>query len=111
MLNETVTTTLRNRAAMKKQPHPAVADYDDKAHKRSYRAVEKDDHPSVGKVGGEREQVEIGPDIQRGREAGTPHTFDRPSAKGSHGYGHAATARAGALRLSGDRGAHRIGKR
>ncbi len=87
-----------------KNPGP----YQDDAHKRSYSAVEKDDAKSTGSVGGVAEHVEIGPDIHRGRVA---HSFDRPSAKGSSGYGHAASARVGALRLSGDRGAHRIGKR
>ena len=70
--------------------------------------MEKDDAKSTGSVGGVAEHVEIGPDIHRGRVA---HSFDRPSAKGSHGYGHGAGQRSGALRLSGDRGAHRIGKR
>ena len=85
--------------------------YQDDAHKRSYGAAEKDDAKSTGSVGGKRESVEIGPDIQRGREAGTAHTFDRPSARGSHGFGHGVDQMRGALRLSGDRGAHRIGKR
>lgn len=96
-----------------KQPHPRTnpGDYNDSAHDRSYSAAEKDDAKSTGSVGGKRESVEIGPDIRRGREAGSPHTFDRPSARGSHGYGHGVDQMRGALRLSGDRGAHRIGKR
>jgi hypothetical protein len=99
---------LSNKEA--KQPHPKTnpGDYDDSAHRRSYGAVEANDKPSTGSVGGVAEHVEIGPDIHRGRVA---HTFDRPSVKGAHGYGHGASERAGALRLSGDRGAHRIGKR
>ena len=93
-----------------KQVHPATnpGDYDDSAHHRSYAAAEKDDAKSTGSVGGVSEHVEIGPDIHRGRQA---HSFDRPSAKESHGWGHGVGQRNGALRLSGDRGAHRIGKR
>ena len=100
-----------NKGKHAKQPKPTGMNpgpYQDDAHKRSYSAVEANDKPSTGSVGGVAEHVEIGPDIHRGRVA---HTFDRPSAKGSHGYGHGASERAGALRLSGDRGAHRIGKR
>lgn len=84
--------------------------YDDSAHEpgRSYRAVERDDgHELTGAKEGVAEHVEIGPDIHRGRIA---HTFDRPSVKGSHGFGHGAGQRVGALRMSGHRGAHRIGR-
>ena len=96
---------LSNKGA--RQPHPKTnpGDYDDSAHDRSYAHVARDEHKASEGVA---EHVEIGPDIHRGRVA---HSFDRPSAKGSHGYGHGAGQRSGALRLSGDRGAHRIGKR
>jgi hypothetical protein len=91
-----------------KQPHPKTnpGDYNDSAHRRSYGAVESD-LGEPGRPVGRAEGVEIGPAIKRDR---TPHSFDRPSARESHGYGHSATARDGALRLSGSRGAHRIGK-
>jgi hypothetical protein len=95
---------MKTKAA--KQPQGAAKDYNESAHDRSYSAVEKDDAKSTGSVGGVSEKTEIGPDIHRGRVA---HTFDRPSAKGSHGFGHGATERKGALRMSGNKGAHRIG--
>jgi hypothetical protein len=88
--------------------HPRnPGDYDDSAHRRSYAKAESD-LGEPGRPKGSAEHVEIGPPIKRDR---TPHSFDRPSAGGSHGYGHGAGQRSGALRLSGDRGAHRIGKR
>jgi hypothetical protein len=91
-----------------KPDHPRnPGPYQDDAHDRSYRAVEKDDKPSTGSVGGVVEHAEIDGDIHRGRQS---HSFDRPSARGSHGYGHGASQRVGALRMSGARGAHRIGK-
>lgn len=102
MLNEIQTTTLRNRDAMK-----GKKDYDDKAHKRDYGAVERDDKPSTEDVGGVAEKAEIGPDIHRGRIA---HSF-APSPAGAHGFGHSGGQRKGALRLSGDKKAHRIGAR
>lgn len=92
-----------------RQPHPKTnpGDYNDSAHAgRSYSKVESD-LGEPGKPVGRAEGVEIGPAIKRDR---TSHSFDRPSAKGSHGYGHGEGQRVGALRLSGDRGAHRIGK-
>jgi hypothetical protein len=81
--------------------------YQDDAHKRSYSAAESD-LGTPGKPVGRSEGVEIGPPIKRDR---TPHTFDRPSVKGSHGYGHGPSERSGALRLSGHAGAHRIGSK
>lgn len=91
-----------------KQPrHPRnPGDYNDSAHNRSYGAVERNDKSSTEGVGGVSEHVEIGPDIHRAREA---HSFDRPSVKGSHGFGHGMHQRSGALRLSGNKSAHRIG--
>jgi hypothetical protein len=81
--------------------------YQDDAHQRSYSAVESD-LGVPGKPVGRSEGVEIGPAIRRDR---TPHSFDRPSARGSHGYGHSASQRSGALRLSGVSGSHRIGSK
>jgi hypothetical protein len=99
---------LSNRGA--KQPHPKTnpGDYDDSAHKgRSYTTVERDDGRELtGKHAGVAEHAEIGPDIHRGRQS---HSFDRPSAKGSHGFGHGVGQRVGALRMSGHKSAHRIG--
>jgi hypothetical protein len=100
---------LSNRGA--KQPHPKTnpGSYDDSAHEpgRSYSAVEKDEGRELeGVKTSVAEHAEIGPDIHRGRIA---HTFDRPSAKGSHGFGHGAGQRVGALRMSGHKSAHRIG--
>lgn len=63
-----------------------------------YAAHEKAEKASYGSG------VEVAP-------ARTPHAFDRPSAKPAQGYGHDATQRRGALRLSGHSGAHHIGKR
>lgn len=40
---------------------------------------------------------------------GAPHQF--PQSRGSHGFGHPAPVRSGALRMSGHQGAHRIGKK
>lgn len=40
-----------------------------------------------------------------------PHRFDRPASGPTSGFRHGAHQRAGALRLSGIPGAHRIGKR
>jgi hypothetical protein len=42
---------------------------------------------------------------------GDAHKFRQPFANMSHGYGHDHEKRAGPLRLSGHRNAHRIGKR
>lgn len=43
---------------------------------------------------------------------GTPsHAFKQASVKGSHGYGHVAKHRVGALRLSGSAKAHQLGKK
>lgn len=94
----------------KKQPHPKTnpGDYDDSAHKRSY-ATDKSMLGEPGKPKGSAEGVEIGPAIHRDRESGSPHMFDRPSARESHGYGHSVANRRGALRLSGNSSAHRIG--
>lgn len=39
------------------------------------------------------------------------HEFGTPHVRGSHGYGHPPKARKGSIRLSGDPGAHRIGKK
>jgi len=101
---------LSNKGA--KQPHPRTnpGDYDDSAHKRTY-GTDKSTLGKPGKPVGSAESVEIGPPIHRDRESGSPHTFDRPSAREAHGYGHGVHQRSGALRLSGDRGAHRLGKR
>jgi hypothetical protein len=90
-----------------KQVHPKTnpGDYDDSAHRRSYAKAESD-LGEPGRSVGRSEGVEIGPAIKRDR---TPHSFDRPSAKGSHGYGHDVGQRSGALRLSGNKSAHRIG--
>jgi len=40
-----------------------------------------------------------------------PHTFRPPATSGAHGYRHSGEQRSGSLRLSGDPGAHRLGKR
>ena len=40
---------------------------------------------------------------------GTAHSFAPPAANKAHGYGHAVTQRKGPLRMSGVKGAHRIG--
>ena len=87
-----------------KNPGP----YQDDAHSGRSYAKDEADLGSPGKPVGKSEGVEIGPPIQRDR---TPHSFDRPSAKPAHGYGHDVTNRKGALRLSGAKGAHHIGKR
>ncbi len=99
---------LSNKGA--KQPHPKTnpGDYNDSAHSGRSYAKDEADIGSPGRPVGRSEGVEIGPPIQRDR---TPHSFDRPSARESHGYGHPVTQRRGALRLSGSRGAHHIGKR
>jgi hypothetical protein len=99
---------LSNKSAH--QPHPKTnpGDYNDSAHVgRSYSKAESD-LGEPGKPVGRSEGVEIGPPIKRDR---TPHAFDRPSVKGSHGYGHGPSERSGALRLSGHAGAHRIGSK
>ena len=96
----------KGHAKAPKFDHPRnPGPYQDDAHKRSYSAVESD-LGEPGRPVGRSEGVEIGPAIKRDR---TPHSFDRPSAKGSHGYGHDVGQRSGALRLSGNKSAHRIG--
>ena len=99
-----------NKPSGAKQPSPATnpGDYNDSAHAGRSYAKDESDLGSPGKPVGRSEGVEIGPPIQRDR---TPHSFDRPSARESHGYGHPVTQRRGALRLSGAKGAHHIGKR
>jgi hypothetical protein len=41
----------------------------------------------------------------------TAHKFAPPAAAGAHGWGHPVSQRAGHLRMSGVKGAHRVGKR
>lgn len=62
--------------------------------------------------------VELGGQIPRTVPAGggashgfgpQEHQFSAPHVKGAHGYGHPPKARKGAIRLSGDPKAHRIG--
>jgi hypothetical protein len=40
---------------------------------------------------------------------GSAHTFKPPAMQNAHGYGHSGGERKGALRMSGVKGAHRIG--
>jgi hypothetical protein len=40
---------------------------------------------------------------------GSAHTFKPPVMQNAHGYGHSGGERKGALRMSGVKGAHRIG--
>ena len=105
---QAIAISLSEAGEGKKQPHPKTnpGDYNDSAHAGRSYAKDEADLGSPGKPVGRSEGVEIGPAIKRDR---TPHSFDRPSARESHGYGHPASARDGALRLSGKRNAHRVG--
>ena len=40
-----------------------------------------------------------------------PHKFGGAKAKGAQSFGHGVHVRAGHLRMSGGKGAHRVGKR
>ena len=42
---------------------------------------------------------------------GVAHSFKPPAANKAHGYGHSITERNGQMRLSGVKGAHRVGHR
>jgi hypothetical protein len=41
----------------------------------------------------------------------TPHSFSMPKTPGAHGFGHSSSQHDGHHRLSGAKGAHRIGKK
>ncbi len=86
-----------------KQPHPPTnpGGYDDSAH-------EKRESEVMGAGYGPHEVAESASWGSMPANT-TPHKFDRPPSKPSHGWGHPAPVRSGHLRMSGHAGGHRVG--
>ena len=97
------------------QPHPETnpGDYDDSAHKgeghdRPHTEFRPEGHKETA-VATAHKDMAAGVGMQPAMHF---ESFpNRPAAHNAHGVGHSHGQRAGDLRLSGVKGAHRIGKR
>ncbi len=97
------------------QPHPKTnpGDYDDSAHKgeghdRPHTEFRPEGHKETA-VATAHKDMAAGVGMQPAMHF---ESFpNRPAAHNAHGFGHSHGQRAGDLRLSGVKGAHRIGKR
>ncbi len=95
-----------------KQPHPKTNPgfYDTEPHVPASKIANR---PGIRYAGLETPKPKMVPGAPGRSSAfgGAAHSFSHPPAGGAHGYGHSTIQRLGSIRISGVKGAHRLGKR